>query len=71
MKSFFTPKSSRVSQVTFDDQTGELTVEFSRGGTYVYHNVPSDTYSLMVTAESVGKFLNEEIKPRYGFTRLE
>jgi len=69
MKSFYTENSSQVRVLTYDEDRLELTVEFRRGGIYVYSGVPEDIYISLITAESIGKALNALVKGTYGYTR--
>ena len=56
--------SSNVVSVGYDASSETLEVEF-KNGVYQYYNVPQLIYEQMMTAESVGKFLNVYIKPEY------
>ena len=47
-----------------------LKVRFRNGRTYYYLDVPRETYRRLMTAESLGKFINEEIKPKYKAVRV-
>ena len=56
--------SSNVVSVGYDAPSETLEVEF-KNGVYQYYNVPQPIYEQMMTAESVGRFLNVYIKPVY------
>ncbi len=62
--------SSAVAAVDYSARRHCLDVEFRNGGRYRYHGVPSTEYRRLLRAESVGAFVNQEVKPRYRFTRL-
>lgn len=62
-------ESSNVAAVGHQDNT--LYVEFKHGGLYRYFNVPAETYQAMLAADSVGKFLNAEIKPKHGYELVD
>lgn len=63
-------ESSQIDSVAHDEQG--LFVKFISGGSiYGYPDVPKETFDQMVQAESVGKFLNSQIKPNYGYERLQ
>ncbi len=62
--------SSDVQRVGFDAIRGRLRVEFHRGGTYEYLNVPYVVYDGLLKAESKGKYLAQNIKGRYEFVKL-
>jgi len=70
MKSFLATNSSRIHSVSYEGNLQELTVEFSRGGTYKYFGVPEDVYIMLVNAESVGKTLNSMVKGKYEYQKL-
>lgn len=55
--------SDAIEEVGFD--AGELFVKFRGGGTYVYFIVPEAVFHAFLGADSVGAFLNREIKPNY------
>jgi len=48
-----------------------LAVKFANGSTYLYVGVPEMKYQKFLAAESMGRFLNLDIKPHYDFTQLE
>ena len=54
----------------YDADAKELHVHFVGGGHYKYHGVPSEDHEAMIDAGSHGRFLNENIKPNYSFTRV-
>lgn len=60
--------SEAIEQVGFD--AGELFVKFRDGGNYVYSVVPEDVYDAFLAADSMGAFLNREIKPNYDCREL-
>lgn len=61
--------SSNVVSVGYDAPSETLEVEF-KNGIYQYYNVPQTIYDQMMVAESIGKFLNDSIKPFYPFARV-
>jgi len=56
--------SSNVISVGYEASAETLEVEF-KNGVYQYYNVPQPIYDQMLTAESIGIFLNVYIKPVY------
>jgi hypothetical protein len=62
--------SSNVASVGYDPDTMTLEVEFNEGWVYQYFDVPDAEYRNLVSAKSVGTYLNQNIKGRYRFTRL-
>jgi hypothetical protein len=63
--------STSLASVGYDAQSLTLEVEFHNGGVYHYLGVPPRTAQALLDADSLGAFLNTEIKPRYPYVRLE
>lgn len=63
-------ESSNVWAVGYDAEFARLFVEFTTGATYRYDGVEKDVYESLMAAESVGKFLNANIKERYATTKV-
>jgi hypothetical protein len=63
-------ESSNVAAVGYDEEQESLYVEFKSGSTYKYLEVPFYAYEEMLSADSIGRYLNKEIKGRYEFTKL-
>ena|GEM_PF-1083367 len=59
----FKVNSSAALQVAYDN--GTLFVQYIEGEWYKYFHVPKNVFEKLCTAESLGKFLNQEIKPKY------
>jgi hypothetical protein len=57
--------SSALDAAGYDTARRELRVAFKGGRTYVYLDVPPETYEAFLQAESKGRFVNAEIKPRH------
>lgn len=70
IKSFSTENSKRVNFVEWDSKTEDLKVEFKRGGTYMYRNVPEALYDLIAVAPSPGKAINANLIGKFKFTKL-
>jgi hypothetical protein len=62
--------SSSVTEIGYDVNTMTLEVVFRNGTTYQYFDVPESLYEGLKTSESVGKFLNEQIKNSYRYTKV-
>jgi hypothetical protein len=63
--------SSNVAAVGYDDEVRELQVQFNSGATYVYFpDVPRETYEALINSDSVGRTLNEIVKPNFSFRRI-
>lgn len=60
--------SSNVDKLGYENEM--LYVLFKNGGLYKYKNVPLFHYQEIMKAESVGKYLNKEIKKVFESVRL-
>lgn len=59
-----------VASVDYDVEKSDLTIVFQHGGTYLYHNVPLDTYAQLATAESQGRYFNLYVREQFDFERI-
>ena len=57
--------SSSVNSVGYDERSHVLEVEFRNGGVYDYLDVPATEADRLRQADSLGRYLNTRIKPRY------
>ncbi|HEX6748454.1 MAG TPA: KTSC domain-containing protein [Longimicrobium sp.] len=57
--------SSSVRSVGYDGESHTLEVEFRNGGVYDYLDVPETEARRLRQADSLGRYLNMRIKPRY------
>ena len=62
--------SSNVADIGYDPETQVLEVGFLSGSVYQYFSVPPDVHEEFMNASSMGKFLNQRIKPFYAFSRV-
>ena len=62
-----TVESSNVVAIGYDDNT--LYVKYS-SGTYKYDNVPKEVAEKLFKADSKGRFMNENIKGQYNYSRV-
>ena len=62
--------SSNISKVGYLPTKG-LIVEYKSGNTYAYKDVPYEIYTKMLESESKGRFMNENIKGKYKYSKLE
>lgn len=63
--------SSVIASYQYDAVAHQLKVIFLSGVVYVYKDVPESVYAKMKNAISKGKFLNNYIKGKFEFTKLE
>ena len=57
--------SSAVASVGYDAVSSQLEVEFVDGDVYRYSLVPRWRVEELLAADSIGSYVNREIKPRY------
>lgn len=58
--------SSNVASVGYDPETSTLEIQFKSGGIYQYPGVDPNTHLSLMGAESIGRFVNQNIV-RAGF----
>lgn len=63
-------RSSNITAVRYQSEQQWLFVRFKNGGEYAYLDVTQAEYLNLVEAESIGRFLNGQIKPGHGFVRV-
>lgn len=67
----FSPvSSSNINAVGFDSVTGILGIEFKSGKTYYYTGVGADTHQALIGADSIGKYVRENIIKKYPLINL-
>ena len=59
--------STQVRAMWYDEDKKEMEVLFMAYKRYVYYNVPKDVWLKAVSAESIGKFINTEIKGKFEY----
>lgn len=59
-------KSSQISAMGHDAAHKVMTVQFKNGSTYEYQNVDEALYNKIMSADSVGKAFDAEIKKQAG-----
>ena len=65
-----TPESSNIARFCYDEAAQVLTVEFNRGGTYNYYDVPAHIFEQMKVAPSKVGFLAQSVKGVYRYARV-
>lgn len=66
----FTPvESSNIISVGYDETTSSMYVNYS-SGTYKYDGVDKSVYESFLTSPSKGRFMNENIKGQYNYSRV-
>jgi len=70
-------ESSSIAAAAYDRRKRILQVTFKpgrashRGGTYDYFEVPSNIVDEFLKAESLGRFVNWQIKPRFKYKKVD
>jgi hypothetical protein len=54
--------STNLEAIGYDDATRELYIRFKNGTTYIYPDVPRDTYDQLSRADSKGSYFNRNIR---------
>lgn len=61
-------QSSVISAAAYQDRS--LYIRFKSNHEYRYYNVPKNTYKYLISASSVGKYFNSNIKNRYYYRQI-
>jgi len=61
--------SSNLRGVHYEPNTQTLTVQF-KSGTYEYKDVPVDTYTGLLNADSKGKYMNQNVIGKFESKKL-
>lgn len=65
-------ESSTVAEVGYDPRTATLEVAFHSGGVYRYLQVPESVFAGLVSATSVGRYLDAHVKKAgYRYTKVQ
>lgn len=62
--------SSNVESVGFDEGSSTLQVEFKNGSMYQYFDVPENIFIGLRDSDSVGRYLSENIKGTYRYSKV-
>ena len=63
--------SSHVTSIGYDDAKGDLHVRYQTGKTAIYHGVPPDTASMVMSSPSIGTALHQSIRGRFKHSYVE
>lgn len=61
--------SSNIAAVGYDAESQMVYVQFLNGSTYAYKGVPEHEFENLLTAPSVGSYLNRNYKNVYPYER--
>jgi hypothetical protein len=59
--------SSNIKAVAHDEESKTLFVKFAKGSVYSYQGADLTVFTGMIYADSVGKYLNDHVKPFYPY----
>ena len=62
--------STNLGKTKYNTETSDLIVEFAKGGSYVYENVPIAIFTKMRMSESQGKYFSKNIARSYKYKKL-
>jgi hypothetical protein len=62
--------SSNVESIGYDEETQTLRVRFLNGSEYDYKNVPIIEFEQLKNAQSIGSYLNRNIKGNYAYGKV-
>ena len=57
--------SSNILKTSYNATNKQLFVTFKRGGVYYYNDIDILVHKNMLESESIGSFINSQIKPKY------
>ena len=62
--------SSNVDSVGYNPDSLTLEIEFNSGDIYQYYDVPEYIYDELISAGSVGQYLNQNVKNNYSYDQV-
>jgi len=62
--------SSNVAEIGYDKETNTLGLRFKNNSEYHYPNVPESVFTELQQADSIGKYVNSNIKYTYSFRKV-
>ena len=70
MHNFKFEKSSSIAECSHDGKD-ILTIKFTSGQTYHYHDCPKKVYDELTTSRSAGKYFHSNIMGKYNHRKME
>ena len=61
----YIPKSTNLSEVTYDSDAEEMTITFQDGRSWMYSNVPVTVFQGIQNASSAGSYFWRQVRNRY------
>lgn len=62
--------STNVKQIRYSAENKIMQVTFTSGMTYQYYGVPEETWERAVLADSIGGFINANIKGKFKYAKV-
>lgn len=62
--------SSNIASIGYDANSQTLEIEFLNGGVYQYFDVPQHIYDGIMSADSHGQYLAQNIKGAYRYSKV-
>ena len=62
-------QSTHIAEVGYDRESQTLALKYRSGGVYHYKKVPEDVASALVSAKSIGAYVQANILYKYHFTK--
>ena len=62
--------STDIMSVKYEESTSVLNIRFVKGGEYEYYDVYADDYYNLISAPSVGKYFNANIRYKYQYNKI-
>jgi len=66
-----TVSSSNVAELGYDSEGQDAYVRFLSGSLYKYKGVPQNEFDALLSAPSIGAYLNRNFKNVYPYERIE
>jgi hypothetical protein len=57
--------SSAIQFASYDEDTLEMKITFTSGGTYIYYGVPKWKYDGLINSSSAGTYFNNHIRDQH------
>lgn len=70
MEHFINFSSSTVAKIGYESSTSTLEIEFHNGNIYQYFDVPEQIWEEFKSAASQGKFLSQNIKGQFRYSKV-
>ena len=63
-------KSSNVASIGYDDNSATLEIEFLNNSIYQYFDVPKHIFTELISTDSQGRYLAQNIKGVYRYSKV-